>query len=147
MLSTIYCQIFSRFFALPVYGIQSTRCCGRRELADSRKLYKQRVLLKKVIRLLTNLRFLNPPSPRASQARLTSSANKVSLGYLHFRLSFTLRYQLVKVDMADNAGGTKPSFHAPPQPDHLKLRCVGQKGICGTVRADIEHAGTQKFNK
>ena len=40
------------------------------ELADSRKLAKQILLPKKEIRLLTNLRFLNPPALRVSQARL-----------------------------------------------------------------------------
>ena len=45
------------------------------ELADSRKLAKQISLPKKEIRLLTNLRFLNPPALRVSQARLTSSTN------------------------------------------------------------------------
>ena len=53
--------------------IQSTRCCGRRELADSRKLDKQRVLLKEVIRPLTDLCFSNPSRPRASRARLIST--------------------------------------------------------------------------
>ena len=50
---TRYAARFFPDFALPVYRIQSTHSCGRRELADSRKLDKQRVLLKRVIRLLT----------------------------------------------------------------------------------------------
>ena len=45
------------------------------ELADSRKLAKQILLPKKETRLLTNLRFLNPPPAlRVSQARLITTA-------------------------------------------------------------------------
>jgi hypothetical protein len=51
----------------PAKQLQTTRA-----LADSRKLGKQSILLKKVIRLLTNLRFFEPHS-RVSQARLTES--------------------------------------------------------------------------